>query len=382
MTSARSQIQNQTPTKTLVSRVTRGHAQPGLGVTVIAVTRSTRRCQRRRTLAKLRIFGPSSVEIFRRSRPTRNDVPEVSVRKRSNIKASHHKPIFGVSRACVSFCIPSLAIFVHPISMKLFLPLAALLGASSAFTAPKFTSHASSTTAIASMNTWETGSLLSGAGEGPGNTDWMIDNIGPVARIEGQTRNTWDFPDLTRDTVQFAIESNGRPVNAEIQLWIGPDWTPFTLKAYSEDGGTRPVQALLGTRNKAAQVEIRNTASYEFPLSAAASYAKPPLSEIRTKIPETAKGEYIEGGAIESFTFGGDADQVQVFLKTETRQLNVYIELLNGPNNPKQTFEVFTNNGMLNSLYVVFNTMSSPTTVRIHNIAPVEFPCRAYVSKV
>ena len=34
--------------------------------------------------------------------------------------------------------------------------------------------------------------------------------------------------------------------------------------------------------------------------------------------------------------------------KADGKQLNARVELLNAPNNPKQTFEVFTNNGELN----------------------------------
>ena len=52
----------------------------------------------------------------------------------------------------------------------------------------------------------------------------------PVQRIEGQTRKTWKFNDIGKDRVQVALESEGRPVHADIQLWIGPDWTPFSLK--------------------------------------------------------------------------------------------------------------------------------------------------------
>ena len=82
------------------------------------------------------------------------------------------------------------------------------------------------------------------------------------------------FNNLAKDRVQVALTSEGRPVNAEIQLWLGPDWTPFSLKAYSEDGKLRPIQTLVGTRNTAAMIEVRNVGEYEFPFSAASDYAK------------------------------------------------------------------------------------------------------------
>ena len=62
----------------------------------------------------------------------------------------------------------------------------------------------------------------------------------PVQRIEGQTRKTWKFNDIGKDRVQVALESEGRPVHADIQLWIGPDWTPFSLKVRRRARRARP----------------------------------------------------------------------------------------------------------------------------------------------
>ena len=74
-------------------------------------------------------------------------------------------------------------------------------------------------------------------------------------------------------------------MNAEIQLWLGPDWTPFSLKAYSEDGKLRPIQTLVGTRNTAAMIEVRNVG--EFPFSAASDYAKGAMALLPQVRPST-----------------------------------------------------------------------------------------------
>ena len=66
---------------------------------------------------------------------------------------------------------------------------------------------------------------------------------------------------------------------------------------------------------------------------------------------------------------------------TDGKQLNAKIELFSGPNNLKQTFECFTNNGELNSLCVCFNTPDAGNTVRIINLAPVEFPCYIHLKE-
>jgi hypothetical protein len=213
-------------------------------------------------------------------------------------------------------------------------------------------------------------------------TEWDLANIGRSVRIEGQSREHWEFPDPNQEIVQVAVDSNGRPVESLIELWIGPDWTPMKVKAYTEDGLMRPIQTLIGTRNKAAAIDVNNTGPGDFPLNAAASYAKPGLAAQRADLLTANQGRYIEGGAVHSVNFDASVDQVQVLLYTDTRQLNAQVELLNGPNNFKQKFEVFTNNGLLNSLYVVFNTPGSGNVVRVTNLAPLEFPCKAFIASV
>jgi len=219
----------------------------------------------------------------------------------------------------------------------------------------------------------------SGTGAG-GNGPW---DVSPQFRIEGQARHPWQFGDVNQEVVQVTVKSEGRPMHSVIELWVGPDWTPLMIKAYSEDGAQRPVQTLVGTRNKVADIEVRNVGPFEFPVNAAAVYAKPPMADIRKEIPQvTGSGRYIEGGAVYSVPFEPGVEQVQVLLNTDTRQLNAKVELLNGPNNKKQEYEIFTNNGLLNALYVVFNTPGTGNTIRVTNIAPLEFPCKAYILPV
>jgi len=214
---------------------------------------------------------------------------------------------------------------------------------------------------------------------------WDMSEITPdgslMQRVEGKTRKTWKFNDLSQDRVQVAVVSEGRPVHADIQLWLGPDWTPFSLKAYSEDGKARPIQTLVGTRNKAAMIEVRNVGEYEFPVQAASNYAKGAMVLVPQDIPATTPATRVDGGARRSFPLDPTTQQLEVVLNTDGKQLNARVEILNGPNNQKQTFEVFTNNGMLNSLCVCFNTPDAGNTVRIINLAPVEFPCYIHLNE-
>merc|ERR1719310_556859 len=183
----------------------------------------------------------------------------------------------------------------------------------------------------------------------PAMSGWDMAEITPdgklMQRVEGKTRKTWKFSDLSKDRVQVAIESEGRPVHADVQLWLGPDWTPCLMKAYTEDGRLRPIQTIIGTRNKEAMIEVRNNGEYEFPLLAASNYAKGAMALLPRELPELTSGTRVDGGALRSFPIDSSSEKLEVIIKTDGKQLHARVELLNAPNNPKQTFEIFTNNG-------------------------------------
>jgi hypothetical protein len=160
---------------------------------------------------------------------------------------------------------------------------------------------------------------------------------------------------------------------------MGPDYTPFTVKAYSEDGKLRPIYALIGTKTKAVTIEARNTAQMEFPFTGAANYAVGPLATLPLDIPASMPGaERVDGGAVRSTVLGQETERLNVVLNTEGRQLKATVELLTGPNNPKQKFEVYTSYGAAMSLCVSFNIIGSGNTLRIRNLSPVEYPLQYY----
>jgi hypothetical protein len=216
-------------------------------------------------------------------------------------------------------------------------------------------------------------------------SDWGMKEISPdgslVQRIEGQTRKTWKFTDTTRDRVQVALGSEGRPVHADIHLWLGPNYTPFSIKAYSEDGKLRPVQALVGTKCKEVTVEVKNVGMSDFPIKAAANYAKGAMADLAIEMPATAQSERVDGQALRSYPLSPTSKQLEVMLNTEGRQLKARVEILNAPNNPKQTFEVYASDGELTSLCVCFDTPDEGNTVRILNLSPVEFPLNIHLNE-
>lgn len=206
---------------------------------------------------------------------------------------------------------------------------------------------------------------------------WDMNDITPgKMRIEGETRHTFSFGDVNRDCVQVALESpNDRPVTSEINLWLGPDYTPFSLYCHSENGSVYPIQTLIGTKGKYVNVELKNTAIKTFPMNAACAYAIPPLtSAVSEIVTDNGGSTYIDGGAIRMYPFSAEVDQLQVLLKTDGKLLKAKIELLNGPNNVKQEYEVYASSGDVTSLFVVFETSGAGNSIRVKNLASQEYP--------
>merc|ERR1711934_874837 len=105
------------------------------------------------------------------------------------------------------------------------------------------------------------------------------------------------------------------------------------------------------------------------------NYAQGAMAQIPQEIIATTSGVRVDGGALRSFPVDTSTKKLEVVLNTDGRQLNARVELLNAPNNPKQTFEIFTNNGELNCLTMCFKCPDAGNTFRVVNLAPVEFPC-------
>jgi len=203
---------------------------------------------------------------------------------------------------------------------------------------------------------------------------WNIMEISPVQRVEGETRHAFGFNDNSRDVVQVSMDSpSSRPVNSEVNLWLGPDYTPYQLKCHSEDGKIFPIQALVGTKKDAVNIEVKNTGPFTHPLNTACSYAISPLNDAPEEI-QSEEGTYIEGGAIRVQPFPPEVNQLQVLLKTNGKQLKAKIELLNGPNNVKQEYEVYASNGEKNYLFIVFDTPGAGNSIRVKNLASLEYP--------
>jgi hypothetical protein len=193
--------------------------------------------------------------------------------------------------------------------------------------------------------------------------------------VQGGSLRTWTYRSPSVEQVQVCLSTEGRPLDADIELWHGPDNTPVKMRAYIENGQLRPFSAVIETPRGPNTVAIRNIGQIEFPIAASVV-----ADNIDQPTPECLeKSMTIQGGALRTYPFDPTVDSVQVLLTTDGRPLNARIELLQGPNNNKQVIELYTEDGMDRPFFCFLATPGSGNVVRIVNTAPVEFPMAASV---
>merc|ERR1712232_1289450 len=200
----------------------------------------------------------------------------------------------------------------------------------------------------------------------------------PEVTVQGGSLKTWAFSSPAVERVQVVLKTEGRPLDADVELWAGPDNTPHKMRVYVENGATRPFNAVMETPRGPNTIAVRNIGQLEFPMGAqieAVSAAGPLAGEMASGVGSMT----IQGGALRTYPFDPMVDSVQVLLRTDGRPLNARIELLQGPNNNKQVIELYTEDGLDRPFYAVLETPGSGNVVRIVNTATVEFPLTASV---
>mmetsp|Transcript_2730 Transcript_2730/g.4243 ORF Transcript_2730/g.4243 Transcript_2730/m.4243 type:complete len:303 (+) Transcript_2730:606-1514(+) len=193
--------------------------------------------------------------------------------------------------------------------------------------------------------------------------------------VQGNTLKTWSYASPAIERVQVALKTEGRPMDADIELWQGPDNTPCKMRVYVENGAIRPFSAVVETPRGPNTIAVRNIGQIEFPLTACVTAEDVPIpADV-----EREASMIIQGGALRTYPFDPAVNTVRVLLKTDGRPLNARIELLQGPNNNKQVVELYTEDGFDRPFFMEIETPGSGNVVRIVNTAPVEFPLTAWV---
>ena len=150
--------------------------------------------------------------------------------------------------------------------------------------------------------------------------------------VQGGSLRTWSYRSPAVEQVQVVLGTEGRPLDADIELWHGPDNTPVKMRVYCENGQLRPFSAVIETPRGPNTVAIRNIGQIEFPIA-----ANVVADDVDLPSPDAhSMSTTVQGGALRTYPFDPTVDSVEVLIKTDGRPLNARIELLQGPNNNKQ----------------------------------------------
>ena len=188
--------------------------------------------------------------------------------------------------------------------------------------------------------------------------------------VQGGSLRTWSYRSPLVEQVQIILSTEGRPLDADIELWNGPDNTPCKMRVYVENGQLRPFTAVIQTPRAPNTIAVRNIGQLEFPF--AADVYTNDLEEPSQDCIDSSR--IIQGGALRTYPFDPFVDSVEVLLTTDGRPLNARIELLQGPNNNKQVIELYTEDGLDRPFFCILETPESGNVVRVVNTAPIEFP--------
>lgn len=214
--------------------------------------------------------------------------------------------------------------------------------------------------------------------------------------------------------VQVKLSIDDRPMDAQVELWDGPENIPIKMNVYSESGYNHPFNAIIAMPSGWNSVAIRNTGLMEFPIRGRVlpiqSTPSPyddnngPMMDITRNGAYSAtniEDEYldnnvisrigmmnddvappprlqtIQGGVTRSFAFHPSAESVQIRLQTNGgRPIQARIELMQGPKMNKQIIDINSQDGEKYPFYGVFETsiLGRGSTIRIINKGPLEFP--------
>jgi hypothetical protein len=221
--------------------------------------------------------------------------------------------------------------------------------------------------------------------EAGGDLELFPTNL-PFQRIQGgETLRTYKMPPGS-ERVQMTFKTNGRPLKARAEIWLGPTRRVHYCEMDLHDGMVTPYSATLKFKSGVEPVlRIATTSSHEFPMEAGVAVPSDDrnteLNDLFNRVWDNAEHTAVQGGqvvgghgAVRVFPIPADVDSVQVLFWSKDvgkKSFKSLIEILQGPNNKKQVYDLQCG-GSTQPYHGVFQTPGEGWQIRMYNKKYVE----------
>uniref|UniRef100_A0A7S2NUH6 Uncharacterized protein n=1 Tax=Leptocylindrus danicus TaxID=163516 RepID=A0A7S2NUH6_9STRA len=203
----------------------------------------------------------------------------------------------------------------------------------------------------------------------------------------GKTVKTYKMPQWA-NRAQYFIKTNGRPLDAMAQLWVGPLRNVHTMQINNQNGALTPFKATMSFKKLAPTLKISTSEHLELPITCGVLVPKPEnaakLLANTEKLWKAASPEQKKliqggstmggGGAIRSWDVPDNVNEVQMMVWSKDvgkKSFRVKIEVLQGPNNRIQSYALQCGGGS-QPYHCVIQTPGPGWIVRLQNQKFVE----------
>jgi hypothetical protein len=215
----------------------------------------------------------------------------------------------------------------------------------------------------------------------------------PMRKMQGGgTVRTWDIPPEA-ERLSYYIRTNGRPLKALVELWVGPIRRIHSVNIESEDGDMTPFRAMLKFKPGTKTLKISTTGSHEFPLEFGAEVPNAQRMQdtwaATQKVFDTSPKTTVQGGSTEGgggsvryFNIPDDVETTQMVLWSRDigkRTVKAKIEVLQGPNSVRQLYDLHCG-GSTQPYHCIIPTPGTGWTIRVIATNYMEFPFHAVVT--
>jgi hypothetical protein len=267
---------------------------------------------------------------------------------------------------------------------------------------------------------WETSSSSVYPGEG-------------LQEIQGDGRTMFNTPyQHNSGRQQVYLTTEGRPLDASVELYEGPNNTPTRLRVYSEDGRLRPFRTTVASapgphHHRGNGVSVRNDGPLAFPVMASVQntqqqhqqqhrsaitttrnnnnhnsivdnnsivggsgyyarqqqqqqqYQQQQQQQQQRSTAPTTERKTVQGGSLKTFTIPESVPAVQVVIVTDGMPMYANVELWGCGGHIKQVAEIYNDDGYSRPFSAIVETPGGQNTICVKNTGPMAYPVRVSI---